>query len=181
MNGYRNTDLVRALLLAPQLALRIAGLGLDALVRALVAAVVARLELDDVVARVDVNRVVERVDVEAVVARVDLDRAVERVDLDRAVARVDVDAIVRRVDVDSVIARVDLVDLAVAVLAEIDVQRVARETGTGMTRETVEAVRERGIRADQLVNRVADRLLRRAHGARAEVAPAADPRPAHPA
>ncbi|WP_224058609.1 hypothetical protein [Streptomyces kanamyceticus] len=146
MNVYRGTGfVVGALLAVPRLALRTADAALDAVVREVFAAVVRRLEIDDVVARVDVDRVVERVDV---------------------------DAVVRRVDIDAVVDRIDLVSLVVDVLAEIDVQQIAREAGSGMTRETVEAVRERGIRADRIVDHFADRLLRRTGGARA-----AAPRP----
>ncbi|WP_055565470.1 hypothetical protein [Streptomyces atriruber] len=180
MKACRGTDIVGTLLIVPRLVLRAAGAGLDTVVREVLAAVVRRVELDDVVSRVDVDRVVERVDVDRVVERVDVDRivsrvdvnhVVRRVDVDRVVERVDVDAIARRLDIDAVIARIDLVTLVVDVLAEIDVQYIAREAGSGMTRETVEAVRERGIRADQLVGRFADRLLRRAGDERAGAPP----------
>ncbi|MFI1681445.1 hypothetical protein [Streptomyces sp. NPDC020607] len=195
MNACRGTDIAGTLLFVPRLVLRAAGAGLDAVVRELLAAVVRRIELDDVVSRVDVDRVVERVDVDRVVERVDVDRIVSRVDVnrvvgrvdvdeivdrvdvdaiarrldvDRVVERVDVDAIALRLDVDAVIARIDLVALVLDVLAEIDVQRIAREAGSGMTRETVEAVRERGIRADRLVAQLTDRLLRRTPDGRRE-------------
>lgn len=124
----------------------------DRLIRAVTAAVVDRLDLDAIVARVDVNRVADRVDV---------NRVADRVDVDRVVLRVDVDAIADRVDIDAVIARVDLVVLTRDVLQAIDLGRIVRDTSGGMAEGTVAALRVRSIRADQVVNRFADRLLHR--------------------
>lgn len=121
-------------------------------VRALTAAVLDQLDLDAVVDRVDVRRVADRVDV------------------DRVADRVDVRRIADRVDVDAVLARIDLAALTEQVLAEIDIGRVVRDTGGGMAEETIDAFRVQSMRADRLVDRVTDRLLRR--GGRA--APASD-------
>ncbi|MGY0022181.1 hypothetical protein [Streptomyces sp. cg35] len=123
-----------------------------ALARPLVSAVLDRLDLDAVVARVDVNRIADRVDVERIAARVAVNRIAERVDVNR---------IADRVDVDAVIDRIDLVGLTRDVLREIDLGRIVRDTGGGMTVETVEAFRLLGQRGDRGVNRFADRLLGR--------------------
>ncbi|MGW5739053.1 MULTISPECIES: hypothetical protein [Streptomyces] len=149
------------------------------LLRPLVMTVLDRIDLDAVIARVDVNRVADRVDVERVAVRVDVDRVADRVDVDRVAARVDVDRVADRVDVgrvadrvdvdrvadrvdiDAVLDRIDLVGLTRDVLREIDLGRIVRDTGGGMTVETVEAVRVLGRRGDRNVNRLADRLLRR--------------------
>ncbi|WP_409061763.1 hypothetical protein [Streptomyces sp. SYP-A7185] len=149
------------------------------LLRPLVMTVLDRIDLDAVIARVDVNRVADRVDVERVAVRVDVDRVADRVDVDRVADRVDVgrvadrvdvdrvadrvdvDRVADRVDVDAVLDRIDLVGLTRDVLREIDLGRIVRDTGGGMTVETVEAVRVLGRRGDRNVNRLADRLLRR--------------------
>ncbi|MEV1022084.1 hypothetical protein [Streptomyces sp. NPDC050264] len=115
-----------------------------ALIRPVVTAVLDRIDLDAVVARVDVNRVADRVDVERIAARVHVNRIADRVDVDR------------------VIARIDLVGLTREVLREIDLGRIVRDTGGGMTAETVDAIRLLGQRGDRSVNRLADRLLGRA-------------------
>ncbi|MFJ8822537.1 hypothetical protein ACIREE_12205 [Streptomyces sp. NPDC102467] len=119
-----------------------------ALLRPVVAAVLDRIDLDAVVSRVDVNRIADRVDVERIAARVAQDR-------------VNVNRIAERVDVDAVIARIDLVGLTRDVLREIDLGRIVRDTGGGMTVETVDAIRLLGQRGDRSVNRLADRLLGR--------------------
>ncbi|MET9562946.1 hypothetical protein [Streptomyces tauricus] len=124
----------------------------DALIRGLAAAVVDRMDLDELVSRVDVNRVADRVDV---------NRIADRVEVDLVARRVDVDRIAARLNLDAVLARVDLVVLTKGVLEEIDLGRIVRDTGGGMADETVHGLRARSMRADQRVNRLADRLLRR--------------------
>ncbi|MFD6289731.1 hypothetical protein [Streptomyces sp. NPDC060205] len=106
----------------------------DAVIRAVTAAVVDRMDLDELVARVDVNRVAERVDVDRIAARL---------------------------NVDAVLDRVDLAVLTKSVLEEIDLGRIVRDTGGGMADETVHGLRARSMRADRMVDRIADRLLRR--------------------
>lgn len=129
--------------------------------RADVDALADRVDVDRIIERVDVDRIIERVDVDRVAARLDVDAVAGRIDLDRIAARVDVDRIAARLDIDGVIARVDLVTLTRAVLEEIDLGRIVRETSGGMADETVDALRLRSARADRIVNRVADRLLHR--------------------
>ncbi|MFI8228198.1 hypothetical protein ACIGDI_05180 [Streptomyces sp. NPDC085900] len=123
--------------------------------------IIERVDVDRIIGRVDVDRIVEQVDVNRVAARLDVDAVAGRIDLDRIAARVDVDRIAARLDIDGVIARVDLVTLTRAVLEEIDLGRIVRETSGGMADETVDALRLRSARADHIVNRVADRLLHR--------------------
>ncbi|MGB8946087.1 MAG: hypothetical protein WCD21_38510 [Streptomyces sp.] len=128
------------------------GAAADLLVRPLVTMVLDRIDLDALVSRVDVNRVADRVDVERIAVRIDVDRVADRVDVDR---------VADRVDIEAVLARIDLVGLTRDVLREIDLGRIVRDTGGGMTVETVEAVRLLGQRGDRTVNRLTDRLLRR--------------------
>ncbi|MVO88152.1 hypothetical protein GPA10_26185 [Streptomyces sp. p1417] len=205
--AYRNPRPVAVALFLPRLTLRVLRTGADALLRELISAVVDRIDLDAVVLRVDidrvadrvdVNRIVDRVDIDGIADRVDVDRVADRVDVDRVADRVDVDRVAERVDVDrvadrvdvdrvadrvdvhAVVARVDLVPLTLEVLTRIDLGRIVRDTGGSMTKETLDAFRERSMRADRMVNHVADRLLRRSGTVRADGEDGAGPLPGNP-
>ncbi|MFE7073515.1 hypothetical protein ACFU96_25855 [Streptomyces sp. NPDC057620] len=115
-------------------ALRAAADVTDTVIRRLTAAVVDRMDLDELVSRVDVNRIAERVDVDRIAARLNL---------------------------DAVLDRIDLAVLTKDVLEEIDLGRIVRDTGGGMADETVHGLRARSMRADRMVDRIADHLLRR--------------------
>ncbi|MGW1555490.1 hypothetical protein ACWCQ1_03115 [Streptomyces sp. NPDC002144] len=123
------------------------------LVQVLAAAVLDEIDLDAVADRLDVDRVASRLDV---------DRVASRLDVDRVASRLDVDRVASRIDIDAVLARVDLVTYTELVLEEMDIGRVVRDTGGSITAETLDAFREQNARADRLVQRIADRLLRRA-------------------
>ncbi|MCF3119102.1 hypothetical protein IPZ68_05175 [Streptomyces arenae] len=116
----------------------------------------------DAVTRAVISAVLDRVDLDALVARVDVNRIADRIDVDRIAERVDVNPIADRVDVDAVIDRIDLVGITRDVLREIDLGKIVRDTGGGLTTDTVDAIRLLGQRGDRSVNRLADRLLRRA-------------------
>jgi hypothetical protein len=105
--------------------------------------------------------VLDEVDIDGVVARVDLDRIVDRLDLDRIAERIDVDAIAARLDLDAVVARIDLAGLTEQVIDEVDVGELIRESTGTMATETVDALRVQSMRADRLLSRVVDHLLRR--------------------
>jgi hypothetical protein len=139
-------------------------------VRAVIAAVLDAIDLDQVVARVDLDRIIGRVDPNQIAARIDLNRIVERIDvdaiaaridLDGIAARIDLDAIVARVDLDAIVARIDLPGLTEQVIEEVDLGEIIRESSSTMASETVDALRVQGMRADGLVNRVVDRILLR--------------------
>ncbi|MEU3338240.1 hypothetical protein [Streptomyces sp. NPDC006668] len=98
----------------------------------------------------------------AVLDEIDLDAVADRLDVDRVASRLDVDRVASRIDIDAVLARVDLVTYTELVLEEMDIGRVVRDTGGSITAETLDAFREQNARADRLVQRIADRLLRRA-------------------
>jgi hypothetical protein len=160
----------------------------QALIAALVAAVldqidldemVARIDLDQVVARIDLDRIVgrinpnqiaaridldeivDRVDVDAIAKSIDQDAVVQRIDLDAIVAGIDLDAIVARVDIDAILARVDLPGLTEQVIDEVDLGEIIRESSSTMASETVDALRIQGMRVDGLVSRIVDRILQR--------------------
>ena len=130
-------------------------------VRAVIAAVLDAIDLDQVVAQVDLDRIIGRVDANQIAARIDLNRIVERIDVDAIAARIDLDAIVARVDIDAIVARIDLPGLTEQVIEEVDLGELIRESSSTMASETVDALRVQGMRADGLVNRVVDRILLR--------------------
>ncbi len=95
----------------------------QAVIQAVVAAVLAEVDFDDIVAQVDLDAAVARVDLDAAVARVDLDAIVARVDIDAIVDRLDIDAIATRLDLDAVAARLDVN----AVVDRVDLHRLTAE------------------------------------------------------
>lgn len=114
-----------------------------ALVAAVVPAVVSRLEPDEVLDRVDVQRLVDRVDV---------DELAGRIDLDALLARVDMDAVVRRLDVAAV---------AREALEAVDIGEIVRESTATIGTDIVDDIRLQTIRADRLLARWVDAVLRR--------------------
>jgi hypothetical protein len=160
---------------------------IDAIVRRIdLDAVMQRIDLDAVMQRVDLDAVVQRVDLDAVVQRVDLDGVVQRVDLDAVVQRMDMDALVKRVDVnaiadsidldavveridlDRIVDRIDIVGIAEAVINEIDLPEIIRNSTGLMASQAVRDARVQSIAADELVSRLADRLLGRRQGRSAD-------------
>ncbi len=96
----------------------------------------------------------------------------ERVDLTPLVSQVvDLDRLVAGVDVDAVVDRLDLVSIVEAVLAEIDLPEIIRESTGSMASDTLTGVRLQGISADEAVTRVTHRLLLRAHRSDGDAAP----------
>lgn len=126
--------------------------------------VLQRLDLDRVVSTVDADAVVARVDIDAIADRLDLDRAIRRVDVQPVVASIDVDEIVAKVDVDRILERVDLVGIARALLDELDLPEIIRQSSNSMASDAVRGIRLQSMEADQRVGRAFDRiLLRRDH------------------
>jgi hypothetical protein len=108
-----------------------------------------------------VAAVLDEVDLDQIVARVDLDRIVDRINLNQIAARIDLNAIVARVDIDAILARVDLPALTEQVIDEVDLGEIIRESSSTMASETVDALRVQGMRVDGLVSRIVDRILLR--------------------
>ncbi len=133
-------------------------------------AVADRLDLDRVLARVDLNEIADRIDLDRAAARLDLDRIVDRLELDEIVARVDLDRAAARLDLDPILERADIVGLARYVIEAIDLPEIIRSSTGTMTSDVVRGVRAQGADADEAVQRVVDRLLRR-RGPRDEAAP----------
>jgi hypothetical protein len=152
---------------------------LNAVASDLVPAVLQRLDLNALLDRVDVQRVVDRVDTQGVVrrvdlnelagqvdlnelaGRVDLNELAGRVDLNELAGRVDVDALLARVDVDELVGRLDVGALTREAMEAVDIGEVIRESTATLGSDAVEAARVQAMRADDLVSRIADRVLRR--------------------
>ena len=135
---------------------------LGTLVAAIVPVVLSRIDLDEVLDRVDVQRVVDRVDVEGVVGRIDLDDLAGRIDVDALLARVDVDALVRRVDLTAATREA---------MEAVDIGEIVRESTASIGSDLVEDLRSQAMRADDLVARSLDRVLRRRGARRTALSP----------
>ncbi len=150
---------------------RTLGALLDAVVPAVLVAILQRVDLtgtvqryvdlDALVADVDLDAAAARLDVDAVAARLDVDAVAARLDVDAVAARLDVDAVARRIDLSEIIDRIDLVGLAEEVIDGIDLPEIIRESTGSMASDTVQGVRMQGIAGDEAVSRVVGRLLPR--------------------
>jgi hypothetical protein len=153
---------------------------LDVLVPLVVDEILDRIDLTQIVIdRVKVMRIVDEVDIAGIVGHLDFDSIVEsvpidhilelvdingivaRVNLNQVMARVDVNAIVSTVDIDAIVSRVDLGSIATQVIDEIDLPEIIWESSSGMASESVVGVRMQGRAADERINRIVDRVLRR--------------------
>ena len=124
-------------------------------------AVAARLDLDAVLDRVDVNAIVDQLDVNAVAASLDLDAILDRVDLNAIAGRLDVNAVAASIDIDAVVSRLDLVALAETVVEGIDLPGIIQSSTGSMASVAAREVRWQGIGADERVEHIVDRMLRR--------------------
>jgi hypothetical protein len=126
--------------------------------------VAAGINVDAVVEKVDFDKVLERLDLDGIVSRVDLERVIDRIDIDAIVERVNVDPIVDRVDAERLVQRIDLNAIARQVLDDLEIAALLRDSTGSLSVETVDALRERGLDADQRFARFIDALLRRREG-----------------
>jgi hypothetical protein len=116
------------------------------------------------------DAIIERIDLtQVVIDQVDLHRivtsALDTLDLTELVIdRVDVDAIVAEADIEAVIDRVPIIPLANYVIDEIDLPQIIRDSTSGIAGDAMNTVRRQSIGADQLVSRLADRIVFRRHG-----------------
>lgn len=133
-----------------------------AVVAALVPAVLRRIDVDELLEEVDVQRVADRVDLDGLVARIDLDTLAERLDLDALLARVDLDALVRRLDIGAV---------AREAVESVDLGEIVRESTVTLGTDVVDGLRLQTIRADDLLTRWVDLVLRRREPREAALAP----------
>ena len=117
-----------------------------------IAAIVGHLDFDSIIENVPINHVLELVDINGIVARVNLDPII---------ASVDINGIVSRVDIEAIISRVDIAKIATEVIDDIDLPEIIWESSGAMASETVVGVRMQGRAADERIDRLVDRVLRR--------------------
>lgn len=120
-------------------------------------ALLASVDVDALVGRIDVGAIVERVDIGAIIDQVDVDAIVERVDVDAIIDRVDIQHILDKLDLNEVIARVDVDSL----LRETELGAIIARSTSGVATEALDAVRRQGVSLDNVVARLANRLMRR--------------------
>jgi hypothetical protein len=116
---------------------------------------------DAIIERLDLNRIVlEQVDLNRIV-----NSALDTLDLTQLVIdRVDVNAIVAEADIDAVIDRVPIIPLANYVIDEIDLPQIIRDSTSGIAGDAMNTARRQSVGADNLVSRLADRVVLRRKG-----------------
>ncbi|GAA4641402.1 hypothetical protein GCM10023197_02170 [Gordonia humi] len=119
--------------------------------------IVDALDIGAVIAKVDLNRLLDDVDLDRLLASLDLNAVLDVVDLQRLVARLDLDALVATLDLDAALARVDVN----ALLDDVDISSVVRGASTTVTTEMISDVRGGSERADDAVENLMGRMLRR--------------------
>ena len=110
---------------------------------------------------VDLDALVADVDIDAVAARLDLDAVLDRVDVNEIAGRLDVNAVAATIDLDAVVSRLDLVALAEFVVEGIDLPGIIQSSTGSMASVAAREVRWQGIGADERVEHIVDRMLRR--------------------
>lgn len=129
---------------------------LDRLVPSIADAIIERIDLTQVV--------IEQVDLHRVITS-----ALDTLDLTELVLdRVDVDAIVAEADIEAVIDRVPIIPLANYVIDEIDLPQIIRDSTSGIAGDAVNTVRRQSRGADEVVSRLADRIVLRRRGRRVD-------------
>ncbi len=124
-------------------------------------AVAGTIDLDAILDRVDINEIAGRLDVNAVAATIDLDAILDRVDINEIAGRLDVNAVAATIDLDAVVSRLDLVALAEFVIEGIDLPGIIQSSTGSMASVAAREVRWQGIGADERVEHIVDRMLRR--------------------
>ena len=128
--------------------------------------VIARIDVAEVVRRIDVAEVVERIDVPGVIARIDVAEVVRRIDVAEVVERIDVPGVIDRIDVDALVSRIDLdkqiesVDIP-AIVQRAEIETMIAEATTGVASATLDLARKQVLGIDVLIERAADRVMRR--------------------
>jgi uncharacterized RDD family membrane protein YckC len=108
-----------------------------------------RIDPDRLLDRIDPDRLLDRVDADRLLDRIDPDRLLDRIDPDRLLDRVDADRFLERVDINQLVARTELGEI------------IARST-SGVFAELLDVARTQVIIADQVVQGIPARILRRA-------------------
>jgi len=125
-----------------------------------------------VVSRIDPNEILDQVDVQRVIDRVDVDEVVKQIDLDDLASRLDVDALLARVDIDALVKRIDMSAVAREAIQGIDLGELIRDSTATIGSDIVDDLRVQAMRADELLARLVDVVLRRKKPRRRELDPA---------
>ena len=124
-------------------------------------AIADRLDVNAVAATVDLNAIVDRVDVNAIADRLDLNAIVDRVDVNAIAGRLDVNAVAESIDLDAVVSRMDVIGLADYIVEGIDLPGIIQSSTGSMASVARREVRWQGIGADERVEHIVDRMMRR--------------------
>jgi uncharacterized RDD family membrane protein YckC len=116
-----------------------------------------RVDPNRLLDRVDPDRLLDRVDPNRLLDRVEPDRLLERVDPDRLLDRVDVDSLMDRVDIDRLMDRVDVK----ALVDKAGVADIVGDTTGQMAGSVLDAARRQIVAVDEIVGRIAYRIVRR--------------------
>jgi hypothetical protein len=123
--------------------------------------IVDEVDIAGIVGHLDFDSIIESVPIDHILEVVDINGIVARVNLDQIMARVDVNAVVSTVDIPAIISRVDLGSIVNQVIDEVDLPEIIWESSGGMASATVVGVRMQGRTADERIDRIVDRVLRR--------------------
>ena len=124
-----------------------------------------------VLARIDPNEIIDKVNVQRLIDRVDVDEVVKQIDLDDLAGRLDVDALLARVDIDALVRRIDMSEVAREAIQGIDLGELIRDSTATIGSDIVDDLRVQSMRADDLVARVVDVVLRRRKPRRTDLDP----------
>lgn len=132
-------------------------------------ALLARIDPNALLDRVDPAVLLDRVDPDALLDRVDPNRLLDRVDPDALLDRVDVDRLLDRVDPNSVLDRVDMDRLVErldipAIVERANVSSIVGESTGRVAGSLLDAIRRQLATVDQIVGRIAFRVVRRDPG-----------------
>jgi hypothetical protein len=89
---------------------------------------------------------------EAIVARVNIGRIVAAIPIEDMMAQIDFNAILQNLDIGRIVQQV---------VADVDIAAVVRESTSSIGDDAVDVVRVQSIAADQAIERIVDRVLRR--------------------
>jgi len=117
----------------------------------------ATMDLNALLQYIDLDQLLANVDLDAILARIDMEAMLNRIDINAMVARIDINTIVDQVDIDKVIAGVDVEGL----MSRTELGGIIAKSTTGVMGEALDAIRRQGVRLDNLIAAIVDRVFRR--------------------
>ena len=95
------------------------------------------------------------------IQRVDVDRLIQEADIEAVLQRVDLDEVASHLDIQAIVDRLDLVGIARNLIEELELTEIIRESTGALAVESIEQLRFQGVRADRVVSRALDRIVRK--------------------